>query len=331
MSTRPTIPAPRWDTNGTNAAPPASGRILDGYGTSAPLPSSDLNYNFRGLGEWVKHFADGDVALTDLKLGGLVLGTTTANLPNATTFNLDLTGGTASGYLAIRLTGGGTSAIVTGISATDATEGRVFVLLNSTGNAFTISVEDTGSLAANRILSANAAPGSGISVPNGGLIALRYDATLPRWVVAFANFGIDFAPRITNYPAMVGREIGAPLQHVLSVNKWTTGTSANNIDFAVPLSPLQTITSWVVYVNKTTSAAATISANLWRVDPTNGTTVAIGAYATSAAGAPGFIQLATSGLSEVCLAGFNYYLRFAPVSSAAGDEVYGVRIVTTRQ
>lgn len=324
MSVKPTV-VPLFDTNLTNAAAPAAGRILDGLTTHSPILSSDFNYLFGNLGKWAQYLSDGD-----LSLNGLVLATTNVTLPAGTTNNWDPFSGTVVGKLCIRIGTAGTNSIVTGLSATGATDGRIVVLAN-VGSAFTINVADPGSLATNQILTTSAAPVTTILVPVGGNVVLRYDSYFSVWLVMSTNFACDWSTVTTQAAALSGIQIGSAGAHTQQVDRWITSTSSNLIVWPFAIASRRTIVGWRIFVNKTTSAAATITGTLWRTNMTTGVSSQIGSSAVSTAGAPGYLILSQTGLVETVSTATSYTVRFSPVSSAAGDEVYGAALLSVGQ
>ncbi|MCP4900883.1 MAG: hypothetical protein GY906_28280 [bacterium] len=79
-----------------------------------------------------------------------------------------------------RVTGNATTSVITGIDATAVQDGDSFELTNVSAETILIAHQDTGSLAANRII---VETGNPFSIAEDQTVSVRYDATTSRWRV----------------------------------------------------------------------------------------------------------------------------------------------------
>lgn len=326
MSTKPTL-RPDWDTNQTHTTAPLAGHVTDGWASSEIPASDELNEWMRRAGLWTKWLDDGDLAFA-----GLVMSTKQVAIANASQNDLDLgTAGAIAGTLVVQLTGGGASAVITGIARDSAEEGRLLVLANVTGSVVGLTIGSGASAAANRIDNSPLPSGAVIQIPHQGVVALRYtDPPTGRWSLLWSNFPIGTVTDTLTIAAASAREFSTTT-HTFNVGFWTTGAGTNPIVYPVEVPEGWTITTWSIYANKASNGASTIHAELDKIDGTTGTASAVGATSANSTNAPGFITLGVGSLTEVTATGFSYYVKFVPDSGVAGDKSYGVRVTCTHK
>lgn len=118
-------------------------------------------------------------------------------------------------------------------------------------------------------------------------------------------------------------------------NRWSCAASTNAIWAPICLPSGSRITSWVIYTNKATNSAATITGRIYKTQSQGvgiGTETALGSGNSTAADAPGAFTLTETGLSLDMTDGFEFYLVFTPSGSVTpgADTVYSAQIGYTR-
>jgi len=172
----------------------------------------------------------------------------------------------------------------------------------------------------------------GLAAPGG--IGASYTATWPAALPSASSF-----VKIDNTGAMSFTLNSQVYQHTVDLVVTTTSaikaggnsTSGPDITLAGSTSeqtaplvlPIGTLTAWTIRMNKG-SASGTISAKLFRCTDL-ATPVQIGSTQSNSANNPGLISLGQSGLSEVMVAGRQYYIVFngGGVIGGLGDHALG--------
>jgi len=332
MSAKPTVAPPVWDSALTHIVAITSGHATSGYANGEIPASGEFNDILNKSGQWLTYLKDGDLVLGDVNLTGLCVGAATnAVVANASQNDFDLSGGTFVGQSVFALTGGGSSAVITGIDSADATEGRLILVINETTQPVQWVAESPSSAAKNRIDFQGAPSGAMVIMPPKGAFVARYsDPPTGRFEVLLANFTIDFETRtrVDNYAAACAREVGGS-DHTFNAAFITTGgTSTDPIVFPIHVEVGRTITEIELYVDKTSSAI--LNVDLFRIDMTTGGVTDVAGHSNTAAN-PGYITIGATGLSEVVLANCEYYVRLSPGGSFSPDDlVYGVSVTSTK-
>ena len=119
-------------------------------------------------------------AALDLK-GDLRLRTTTLNLPQGISHNVDLTTNKAVNY---NFEGGSLNgAIISGF--TGGVDGRLVTIFNNSTSAIQLFNEAAGSLAQNRLITGS---GNAAIIYQNGSITMRYDGQKARWTIVASNY-----------------------------------------------------------------------------------------------------------------------------------------------
>ncbi len=120
---------------------------------------------------------------------------------------------------------------------------------------------------------------------------------------------------------------GAPAATGGGTSSGVVGWSgANHITVPIPLRAGDEIVSYRLFVNKTSNAATTLSARIYQTRASAvGNETSDGAGNSTAANAPGFVQLSENGLTITLALGSEYYLVFTPSGSTV-DVVYSLEV-----
>lgn len=118
----------------------------------------------------------------------------------------------------------------------------------------------------------------------------------------------------TKFNSAIGAHVG-----------WTLSASANVLSVSLPVRVGDIITGYVLYINKTTNAAVTLTARIYRTrgSTTPGSETAVSSGVSESGNAPGFTTMNETGLSHTVVAGYQYYLVFTPSAVNGGDVLYG--------
>lgn len=111
---------------------------------------------------------------------------------------------------------------------------------------------------------------------------------------------------------------------------WDFGASTQPVLYPIPLNVGDRITGWKVYMNKTTNAGNTDTAQLKKYSPTTGTYSNVGSAATNAANAPGFISLSITGLTASLVAGDSYVIDVRSAGASSGDSTLSAEVTWDR-
>lgn len=307
MATKPSVHA-EWDTNGTNISPTTAGHKANGYATNEIPTSAEFNDWMKQVSDWTKWLLDAE--LNDVTLANVVVtgGTTYTGITSyALTANQDnwdpLGTGNIVGTHLLAVTPDAAGYQVSGLVG--GVNGRLVTIVNkSATDHFKLLSDWVGSTAANRfsfpahMVTENVS----IRVQPGGSVTFRYDGTASRWVPVH----------------MVGCMRKSVIRcgaHKVSI---LTGSNAienpsrvrfNDTNFTYwPFDisdPGVIIAGFVVYVQKTSSVAATVRAQLNK-QTGDGTSSGVGSESNNATEAPGYIKLAQfDTLNEVVANGWD--------------------------
>lgn len=108
---------------------------------------------------------------------------------------------------------------------------------------------------------------------------------------------------------------------------WTLASSVNPIAYPVELPVGYTITSWSIFLKKTSSGTQTHTGRLYRTH-SDGTEAAILVGDTNNQNAPGDTFLSENGV-HVIEASYQYYLVLTPAAGGAGDIARHARVSYT--
>ncbi len=113
---------------------------------------------------------------------------------------------------------------------------------------------------------------------------------------------------------------------------WTLSASTDKLSVSLPVRVGDIITGYEVYINKTTNAAVTLTARLYRTrgSTSPGTESTVSAGVSESGNAPGFTTMNETGLSHTVAAGYQYYMLFTPSATNGGDVVYGGGVTLKR-
>lgn len=151
-------------------------------------------------------------------------------------------------------------------------------------------------------------------------------------VLANALTASDFhfsAGRTLSLPAVMGSEVGGAA-HTKTAFYWQTGASSDVIAVPIPCESGCTISAWTLFINKTSNAGTTITAQLVQGDSSAGTAANIGTADTNNANNPGFTTMGKTGLAGVAIAGKFFELQITPTTGTAGDRFYQLDVLYTR-
>lgn len=128
-------------------------------------------------------------------------------------------------------------------------------------------------------------------------------------------------------PAMLSDNDGGSHLRLSSNRGWTLIASASKIIIPIMLPIGMRITAWEVYVDKQTSSANTMYAQVFRCHA-DGTESSIGALVSNNQNSPGSTLIPQTENIDIA-ANYQYYLKFTP-TGAANDFLYHTLVYYTR-
>lgn len=139
-------------------------------------------------------------------------------------------------------------------------------------------------------------------------------------VILGADF-TDVSGSHTKFNSAAGAHVG-----------WTLSATANKLSVSLPVRVGDIITGYECYINKTTNAAVTLTARLYRTrgSTSPGTESTVSAGVSESGNAPGFTTMNETGLSHTVAAGYQYYMLFTPSAVNGGDVLYGGGVTVKR-
>lgn len=155
----------------------------------------------------------------------------------------------------------------------------------------------------------------------GAVIATDFLYTTEQEAVILGADFTDVSGSHTKFNSAAGAHVG-----------WTLSATVNKLSVSLPVRVGDIITGYECYINKTTNAAVTLTARLYRTrGSTNpGTESTVSAGCTQSGNAPGFVTMNETGLSHTVAAGYQYYMLFTPSATNGGDVLYGGGVTIKR-
>jgi hypothetical protein len=93
------------------------------------------------------------------------------------------------------------------------------------------------------------------------------------------------------------------------------------------VQPGDPLTTWNIYLNKSSTSATTLTGQLVETDPAAGTNTTVGGAQVNASNNPGLVTMFGSAPGLVAGVGKSYVLALSLSGTAANDAVYGYRTV----
>ena len=324
MSTKPGT-VPLFDTGVTNVSAPVAGLISGGYATNDTPTSGNINYLFYWLGQWAQYLSDGDLDVSPIYVTDAVA------IANATTNDWNPGSGSLAGITLISMTGGGSSAVITGLQGGTLLDGKLIILRNDTSNAVNLSVQDSGSAATHRFVIGEAVAGTLVRIPVSGAIAFVYSAgIINKWKSVGSSWAIDMTPRnyVVGTLLSTDNPAGAPgATHTRGPGEWLVAASANPIYYPITLPSGSTLNGVSIDFQKNTNNTNTVALDVVYSDTSDH---ASGSGVTNSSNAPGAIVFSWSGTISM-VAGRQYYAKFTPGGgiTPAADRIFDVTVSYT--
>ncbi len=172
----------------------------------------------------------------------------------------------------------------------------------------------------------------GLKAP--GALAASYDITMPLAVPSTTGFVrmssggvLSVGDAMTrNFPGNAA-SVGDPANETYVNFQILFSTSTTVVACPCPLYDASTVTGWSVSLRKT-SAAGTITAIVYDVNPADGTSTQIGSTKSNGANNPGYITLSETGLSYAVPTGHFVYINIVP-GGTNGDRLNGWSITAS--
>lgn len=322
MSTKPTTVG-TWDSGNVHTTAIAGGHASSGYASNEVPASDELNQVLRLAGLWEQYLSDGDI-----ELKGWTLTPVNKAIANATTNDWDPGTGSLAGILLIAMTGGGASAIITGLSNTGVVDGKTVILRNDTGSTVQLNLQDAGSGLANRFVANDLT--TAITIPTNGMIAFTYrtGSSFNKWVMLCSSFVI---------PTATTRRIQGANATVTGTGSFTydttsggpkTGANTNIFVFPLTLDTREVLNS--VSLNYREGNADVITLKLFQYQ--GGSTVAktqLGSTQTSSGSHITDAQLTVSGQTAAAGADKAFWVEVACTTFSVGASLDFLEYTTT--
>jgi hypothetical protein len=121
--------------------------------------------------------------------------------------------------------------------------------------------------------------------------------------------------------------IGGTMTQTSTFAAFPGGITPFSIVMPLRVQPGDLLTTWNIFVNKTSSAATTLTAQLQELDPTTGATTVIGTPQVNASNNPGFFTFFGSSPALVAGTGKVYRLELIQTGTPGSDQMFGYRTV----